>query len=239
MAPTPPRRQTPATAGLARRLYAEGVPIAEICTRTGLSTGAAYRWIDREVDPDGTVRVAPLGRRAAKTGPAKTRSAKTRSAKTRPAKRRRAKARTGTAESRAGALQAPAAADARKPAAKAHGPDAPPPRARLIARLWRAAERQVADIEARIRGAASGAGAAPRPAADAEKDARALALLARTLRELAAAEDEVRNGTARDNAATGDADDTVRDLDAFRRELARRLERLRADDAGAGDPLPS
>lgn len=141
MAPTPPRRPTPATAGLARRLYAEGVPLAEICARTGLSTRAAYHWIDREVDADGTIRVAPVGRRA-----------------TRPDH-----------------LSAAAA-----------------PRARLIARLWRAAERQVADIEARIPRGPVADGPAPRAAADVEKDARALALIARTLRELAAAEDVAR-----------------------------------------------
>ncbi|WP_454915796.1 hypothetical protein [Xanthobacter sediminis] len=182
MAPTPPRRPTPATAGLARRLYAEGVPIAEICARTGLSTGVAYHWIDREVGADGTIRVEPIGRRAAKTYPLR--------------------------------------------------PDEPP-RTRLIARLWRAAERQVADIEARMQRAAAEDGASPRAAADAEKDARALALIARTLRELAAAEDDAATKPAKD------ADDTVRDLDEFRRELARRLERLREDDAGAGDALPS
>ncbi|MDQ0506567.1 hypothetical protein [Xanthobacter agilis] len=184
MAAPPPRRQTPASAGLARRLYAEGVPIAEICARTGLSTGAAYHWIDREVDADGTIRVAPIGRRASKTFLPR--------------------------------------------------PDTPP-RTRLLARLWRAAERQVADIEARVENAAprEGGGAPPRLAADAEKDARALALIARTVRELVAAEDDAADKPRKD------ADDTVRDLDEFRRELARRLERLREDDTAPGDPLPS
>lgn len=186
MASTPPRRQTPATAGLARRLYAEGVPIAEICARTGLSTGAAYHWIDREVGEDGTVRLDPVGRRATKAA--------------------------------APHSHAPPVGEA--------------PRARLLARLWRAAERQVADIEARARRFEAAEGEAPaRGAADAEKDARALALLARTMRELAAAEDD---GPAKPEK---DADDTVRDLDEFRRELARRLERLREDDAPSGDPL--
>ncbi|MGQ3672542.1 hypothetical protein ACT6QG_09120 [Xanthobacter sp. TB0136] len=70
-----------------------------------------------------------------------------------------------------------------------------------------------------------------RSAADSEKDARALALIARTLRELTAAEDEA----IRTHAATGE-DDHVRDLDEFRRELAHRLERLCAG-GGAGPAL--
>ncbi|MFG1432595.1 hypothetical protein V5F44_12030 [Xanthobacter sp. V2C-8] len=180
MASPPPRRQTPATAGLARRLYAEGVPIADICARTGLSTGAAYHWIDREVAADGSIALRPIGRRAGKTF----------------------------------ALQ-----------------PAETPRARLLARLWRAAERQVAEIEARIPRPEGADAAPPRAAADAEKDARALALLARTLRELAAAEGEA-------DKSGKDADDPARDLDAFRRELARRLEGLRADEPDAGAPLP-
>lgn len=182
MASPPPGRQVPETAGLARRLYAEGVPIAEICARTGLSSRAAYHWIDREVDADGAVRHAPLRRRSGKV--------------------------RGETSSE-------------------------PPRRRLLARLWRAAERQVADIEARMVRAAPGAGEAGpvRVAADAEKDARALALIARTVRELNAAED--------DSKPEKDADDTVRDLDLFRRELARRLERLRAEDPPPDEPLSS
>lgn len=188
MASTPPRRQTPATAGLARRLYAEGVPIAEICARTGLSTGAAYHWIDREVGEDGSVRLAPIGRRAGKVYTA--------------------------------------GRDAAQPGES--------PRVRLLKRLWRAAERQVADIEARAKRFDPAEGEAPpRAAADAEKDARALALLARTLRELVAAEEDATVKPEKD------ADDTVRDLDEFRRELARRLERLREDEAAPDKPLPA
>jgi len=178
-----PRRPVPvpATAALARRLYAEGLPLAEIRARTGLSTGAAYRWIDREVAADGTVTLNPLGRRATRAVCA---------------------------------------------------PTGETPRARLLGRLWRAAERQVAEIEARMHHAEAAGGEGPRPAADAEKDARALALIARTLRELVATEDA---GAPRGPAAkpAKAEDEPIRDLDEFRRELARRLERLReASDGG-------
>ncbi|MFG1361570.1 helix-turn-helix domain-containing protein [Xanthobacter pseudotagetidis] len=113
---------------------------------------------------------------------------------------------------------------------------AAPTRARLMARLWHAAERQVALIEARIPALGEDAGC------DTEKDARALAILARTLRELAALEDATRARRAgrgrpapgASAAMEGEGDGTeFRDLDAFRSELARRLDGLRADGAGA------
>lgn len=119
-----------------------------------------------------------------------------------------------------------------------------PSRARLLARLWQAAERQVAHIEARMAQAhlpPEEGGRVP----DTEKDARALALLARTLRELSAVEDDARTGKARrgkgasmetgDGEGDGDGAE-VRDRDAFRQELARRLDRLRAE--GEGEALP-
>lgn len=110
--------------------------------------------------------------------------------------------------------------------AKAPNPSGKPDRRGLLKRLWRAAERQIDEIETRLARAADPE-AAPRP--DSEKDARALAVLARTLRELTALEAE-----ARKRRKAKDQDDTVRDLDTFRRELARRLDRLRAGGDGAG-----
>jgi len=109
---------------------------------------------------------------------------------------------------------------------------AAPARGHLLSRLWRAAERQLDEIEQRLAAAvppeADAPAGPPRPAADAEKDARALAVLARTLRELSALEAE-----AQKSRKVKAEDDAVRDLDTFRRELARRLDRLRADGAGA------
>lgn len=172
-------------AAVARRLYLEGLPLAEIARRTGLAPGSVYYWIDREVAPDGTVAVKPVCRRLTLA-----------------------------------------------PGARA----ATPARGHLLARLWRAAERQLDEIEERLLRAAlpaeADAAAPPRPAADAEKDARALAVLARTLRELSALEADAKK--TREAQAEHD---TVRDLDAFRRELARRLDRLREGGTGA-DPAP-
>ncbi len=119
------------------------------------------------------------------------------------------------------------ARDARGPAnAPANAPGKPDRRG-LLKRLWRAAERQIDEIEGRLARAAEPGDEAPRP--EPEKDARALAVLARTLRELTALEAETRK-----RRKVKDQDGTVRDLDTFRRELARRLDRLREGGDGAG-----
>ncbi len=95
----------------------------------------------------------------------------------------------------------------------------------LVARLWRTAERQVRDIETRL------ASAAPDPA-ERERDARVLAVLVKTLRELHAFDGANLRGKVE---AESDNDDSVRDLDEFRRELARKIDRLAAQHSQAGD----
>ncbi len=110
--------------------------------------------------------------------------------------------------------------------ARAEKPSCKPDRRGLLKRLWRAAERQIDEIEGRLARAADPSDT-PRP--EPEKDARALAVLARTLRELTALEAE-----ARKRRKAKDQDGTVRDLDTFRRELSRRLDRLREGGDGTG-----
>jgi hypothetical protein len=90
------------------------------------------------------------------------------------------------------------------------------PRNALAARLWRAAEMQAAEVEARI---ATG----PRPAADAERDARVLSVLAKTLRELAALDAACREETDDEEDAAPD------DIDALRSALADRLRRINGE----------
>ncbi|TCT07638.1 hypothetical protein [Aquabacter spiritensis] len=105
----------------------------------------------------------------------------------------------------------------------------------LANRIWRAAEAQVCEIETRL----AALGGAP---AEAERDARALAVLARVVRELAALGAAARKAAADDAAPREDTaarddgpprdDEDARgpaDLDSFRRELARRLDALRGD----------
>ena len=87
----------------------------------------------------------------------------------------------------------------------------------LIRRLWRTADRQVSDIEARLIAAGG-------DAASLERDAKTLAVLARTVRDLVALDTET---TRTDKAVQADAHgDGPRDFEHFRRDLANTLERL-------------
>jgi len=89
-------------------------------------------------------------------------------------------------------------------------------RAALVARMWRTAERQVEEIEDRLK-------AAGLELAERESNARTLAIVAKTLRELAAL-DEGKKARAKE-AADDDGDGTVpRNIDDLRRSLARKLE---------------
>jgi len=93
-------------------------------------------------------------------------------------------------------------------------------RTALAARLWRAAERQAAEVEQRI-------AAGPRPVAEAERDARVLSVLAKTLRELSA----VDTG----NQDEDDEDAAPDDIDELRSALDERLRRLSLERARPRD----
>ncbi len=92
------------------------------------------------------------------------------------------------------------------------------PRSALTARLWRAAELQAAEVEARI---ATG----PRPVAEAERDARVLSVLAKTLRELSAVDAQAQE--------EDDDDAAPDDIDALREALGERLRKLSIERASA------
>jgi hypothetical protein len=97
-------------------------------------------------------------------------------------------------------------------------------RAALIARMWRTAERQVEEIEDRLK-------AVGLQQTERESNARTLATVARTLRELAAVDDAKR---ARKGIPTHDDDAAPRNLDELRRALAEKLEAI---VAGAESPI--
>jgi hypothetical protein len=82
-------------------------------------------------------------------------------------------------------------------------------RVSLIQRLWRTAERQVRDIEDRVRLQLQDSG-------ERERDARVMAIVVRTLRDLRAL-DTAEEEASRENDDTGNLDD-------FRRELARKID---------------
>lgn len=95
--------------------------------------------------------------------------------------------------------------------------DDPPPAtgAALIERVSRAVERELMQIEVIV----GGHHIKPSQRTEAERRARTLASLAKTLGELA----RLRAG---EQKAKPDHDDVPRDLDDFRRELSRRLEQV-------------
>lgn len=98
----------------------------------------------------------------------------------------------------------------------------------LIARLWTAAERQVHEIEARLVEAGG-------DAATLERDARTLAILAKTVRDLMALD-----AAANPKPDKDDGENTPpRNIDAFRRALAQKLEELGALEADDGDSRPA
>jgi hypothetical protein len=102
-------------------------------------------------------------------------------------------------------------------------------RAALVRRLWRAVAAQIARAEAYFEAMTDETGESlARP----EEAAKLLASLARTLKELDALEPADRRSEA--------SDDSPRDIEAFRAELARKLDRLLAgkpdpDAAGGSD----
>lgn len=115
-------------------------------------------------------------------------------------------------------------------------------RRRVVSRLWRTAERHVAEIETRI------AAIGDDPSA-LERDAKTLAIIAKTIRDLLAIDCEAiaadrmsRKDQDPDHGAkttgtgcqsTGhEAASPPRDIEDFRAELARRLDQLRRDGAG-------
>jgi hypothetical protein len=107
----------------------------------------------------------------------------------------------------------------------AKGRRMPPSRKAVVDKLWRAAKRQLAAHEAHL-------AELPKGATASESDAKALATLARTVRELLALEAATTSQGAK---AADDADPAagLRHAAELRAELARRMERLIAEDAGA------
>ncbi|MGE3145296.1 MAG: hypothetical protein AB7K35_06890 [Pseudorhodoplanes sp.] len=95
-------------------------------------------------------------------------------------------------------------------------------RTELIARMMRAAERQVKEIEERIGSTDD----------DTERAARALAVLARTLRELTALDALHRGRERRKKTVRSHDEPFPRDIGELRRSLADKLERIIARREG-------
>lgn len=123
-----------------------------------------------------------------------------------------------------------------QPPSKARANAATPSRRQVIARLWRSAERQVAEIEQRMTRLDDDQQAL-------EREAKTLAIIAKTVRDLVAIDSEAailsrsrlkgaspsHGKTVSWGEAGDDRADAVRDIDSFRAELARRLDELRRE----------
>jgi hypothetical protein len=102
----------------------------------------------------------------------------------------------------------------------------PAPRGRkaVIGKLWKAAQTQLEAHEAHLAELPAGTAAS-------EADAKTLATLARTVRELVALDSAAagEGGKSEDDPSPAEG---LRRVDELRKELARRMERLIADHAG-------
>lgn len=114
------------------------------------------------------------------------------------------------------------------PAAK--GRRVPPGRKAVIAKLWKAAQKQLAAHEAHLAQLPAGKAAS-------EADAKTLATLARTVRELVALDSVAagEGGKAEDDPSPAEG---LRRVAELRRELGRRLAALAAEEAGAAGAPP-
>lgn len=104
-----------------------------------------------------------------------------------------------------------------------------PARKRLISRLWRTAERQVDEIETRL-------SAHRDDPQSLERDAKTLAIVTRTVRDLVAIESEAKAATQKEKGEQPVDSDIPRSIDAFRAELAGRLDQLRRERRGEAAP---
>ena len=93
-----------------------------------------------------------------------------------------------------------------------------PARARLVTRLWTTAERQVAEVELRLK-------AIDDDPIALEREAKTLAIITRTVRDLVAIDAE-RKPTAKDRTKDVENGADPRSLDEFRASLAARLAEL-------------
>lgn len=101
------------------------------------------------------------------------------------------------------------------------------PRQRVISQLWRMAERQVSAVEQRLMALNDDPQAL-------EREAKTLGIIARTVRDLIAIDEEKAKSRSGDKGDAETEPGASRAIDDFRRELAEKLEQLRSERAGSG-----
>lgn len=215
----------PAAIAKARGLYEDTqAPLSEVAASLGIArTTLAARIIEWGWKPRQAVKPAMSAGRQT-TGSVRAVKPKSQNRKRQSTKRSSSKPEKATPQT-----QEPIRTDTEKSFIKTHD-DVQQSRSAgpvgLTLRVQRVVERELDAID-QILGAIGAA-----DAVEAERSARTLASLARALKE-------VMRLAAPDESADADADDdpVPRDLDEFRRELARRIEALAGDTAAetAGD----
>lgn len=98
-----------------------------------------------------------------------------------------------------------------------------PRRKRLVRRLWNTAEQQVVQVENRLKSLGDDPMAL-------EREAKTLAIIARTVRDLVAIDGDTGAQETRDEPQLGPS---VLAIEDFRRELALKLEQLRGEGTGS------
>jgi hypothetical protein len=102
----------------------------------------------------------------------------------------------------------------------------------VVRRLWRAADRQIAESERRMTGLSE---------AEVEREARTLSVIGKLVRDLAEISAQARRDSQSETVEQQRYGDAV-DVDRFRADLANRVERLREERAAtplAGTVLAS
>lgn len=150
------------------------------------------------------------------TSSAKTPTGRTTAAARKPAAKTSAAKASAAKTSAASKTTKSARPSSTRKLAKPIAVESPEAAGSLIERVERAVEREIAQIEAMV----GGADDLTEPRSDAERRARTLASLTRTLLELRRlrADDDLQR--------TADDDAIPRDLDELRRALSRRLDQL-------------
>lgn len=102
-----------------------------------------------------------------------------------------------------------------------------PHRRRIVSRLWHTAERQVEEIEQRLL-------AIKNDPMALEREAKTLAIIARIVRDLVAIDAETDGNAQKTRPDQTQPGNATRSIEAFRAELAQRLDALRDERAGEG-----
>jgi hypothetical protein len=112
------------------------------------------------------------------------------------------------------------------PETKAQAVLFPAGRRRIVSKIWKAAEKQVAEIECRLSDLRDD------PVA-LERDAKTLSVIARTVRDLVALEAELPASKIKESRNEDAPQAAPRDIASFRAELAQKLDQLRQEGHGA------